>query len=112
MDGKERASGPPAGIKKGDAEAAEEVAHIANPTDAEKVNTAMGPLSGTIDLARQQFPERLLALLEQKTCPTALYWLPGGEKFAVVPDNFAKQVLDPFFQGTKFESFTRKLNRW
>lgn len=64
------------------------------------------------DLTSLQFPERLLALLDQRICPECLYWLKGCKKFAVVPVNFSVTVLDPFFDGTKFESFTRKLNRW
>lgn len=56
------------------------------------------------------FPERLRLLL-QKGAPNVIWWLPDGDCFCLVPDAF-DQVLNEQFHGTKFESFTRKLNRW
>lgn len=41
-----------------------------------------------------------------------MWWLPDGDSFCLIPVVFAENVLDKHFQGTKFESFTRKLNRW
>ena len=58
------------------------------------------------------FPERLMDLLEKQVAKDAMWFLSGGDAFAIVPKLFSEQVLDKFFQGTKFESFTRKLNRW
>lgn len=47
------------------------------------------------------------------TYPTdSMWWLPDGDSFCLIPVVFAEKVLDKHFQGTKFESFTRKLNRW
>jgi hypothetical protein len=39
-------------------------------------------------------------------------WLPNGNAFALHPPKFVKEILPKHFEGTKFESFTRKLNRW
>jgi HSF-type DNA-binding len=58
------------------------------------------------------FPEKLMELLEEETSRDSMWWLSGGDAFTIVPKNFAEKVLDKHFQGTKFESFTRKLNRW
>lgn len=68
-----------------------------------------------IHQAQVTFPERLMNLLSSQheiTVKRSLFWLPGGEAFALVPNTFYETVLSKFFQGTKFESFTRKLNRW
>jgi len=58
------------------------------------------------------FPERLMDLLEKGVAKDAMWFLSRGDGFAVVPKLFSEQVLDKFFQGSKYESFTRKLNRW
>jgi len=65
-----------------------------------------------IEKAQYTFPERLMELLMNGTVKKAMWWLPGGEAFALVPNTFYEVVLAKYFQGTKFESFTRKLNRW
>jgi hypothetical protein len=58
------------------------------------------------------FPERLMELFEGDVAKDAMWWLPGEDAFALSSDLFPDQVLQKYFQGTKFESFTRKLNRW
>lgn len=58
------------------------------------------------------FPEKLMSLLDGGKVPDAMWWLPDGDAFCLIPVVFAERVLDKYFQGTKFESFTRKLNRW
>ena len=58
------------------------------------------------------FPERLMGLIQKEVATDAIWWLPGGDAFALSPELFPEKVLQKFFQGTKFESFTRKLNRW
>jgi len=58
------------------------------------------------------FPERLMELLDNGTEEEAMWWLDDGDGFCVLPKLFPERVLDRHFQGTKFESFTRKLNRW
>lgn len=60
------------------------------------------------------FPEKLMSLLDGKcdTVADAMWWLPDGDAFCLIPTLFAERVLDKHFQGTKFDSWTRKLNRW
>lgn len=58
------------------------------------------------------FPERLMELLNEGVARDSMWWLEDGNGFCVVPKLFAENVLNKYFQGTKFESFTRKLNRW
>lgn len=65
-----------------------------------------------IEKAHYTFPERLMELLEGEKVKEAMWWLPGGCAFAIRPKIFYDAVLSKYFQGTKFESFTRKLNRW
>lgn len=57
------------------------------------------------------FPEKLMSLLEGDEVQDSMWWLPGGDAFCLVPASF-NAILEKHFQGTKFESFTRKLNRW
>jgi len=61
---------------------------------------------------RLTFPEKLMELLNKGECGESLMWLPNGQAFALQPMRFMKEVLPKHFEGTKFESFTRKLNRW
>mmetsp|Transcript_530 Transcript_530/g.799 ORF Transcript_530/g.799 Transcript_530/m.799 type:complete len:685 (-) Transcript_530:136-2190(-) len=61
---------------------------------------------------RLTFPEKLYELLNVKDCQDAICWLPNGNAFALHPTMFIKKILPKHFEGTKFESFTRKLNRW
>jgi hypothetical protein len=42
----------------------------------------------------------------------AMNWLPDGQAFYIAPKVFFNVVLEKHFHGTKYESFTRKLNRW
>lgn len=58
------------------------------------------------------FPERLMALLESKKHEECIRWNERGDAFGLIPEDFTQKVLKAHFQGTKFESFTRKLNRW
>jgi HSF-type DNA-binding len=58
------------------------------------------------------FPENLMSLLDGDYVKDIMWWLPDGDAFCFIPEDFAANVLDKYFQGTKFESFTRKLNRW
>jgi hypothetical protein len=43
---------------------------------------------------------------------SSMSWLPHGNGFCLQPKVFIKETLPKHFEGTKFESFTRKLNRW
>jgi len=58
------------------------------------------------------FPEKLMNLLNSGEVKDKMWWLPEGDAFCFIPENFAETVLAKHFQGTKLESFTRKLNRW
>jgi HSF-type DNA-binding len=60
----------------------------------------------------KRFPDRLYELLNADSAPSSLYWLPGGKAFAIDQDNFATEVLDRYFQATKFASFIRRLHKW
>lgn len=61
---------------------------------------------------RLTFPEKLMELLNCEECQDAMCWLPNGNAFALHPTIFMNKILPKHFEGTKFESFTRKLNRW
>lgn len=61
---------------------------------------------------RSTFPERLLELLTNGIAKDAMWWLPNGDSFAIQPKKFSDTILNKYFQGTKLESFTRKMNRW
>jgi len=69
-------------------------------------------LEDDFEKTHHTFPERLMELLENEEVKNAMWWLPGGDAFTIVPRLFPEMVLNKYFQGTKFESFTRKLNRW
>jgi HSF-type DNA-binding len=58
------------------------------------------------------FPEKIMNLLERGELSECMWWLSGTISFCIRQEGFAEKVLDLHFQGTKFESFTRKLNRW
>jgi hypothetical protein len=80
-------------------------------TKADRTVTTPGSM-GEEAVKSSSFPERLMELFEGDVAKDAMWWLPGGDAFALSPDLFPDQVLQKYFQGTKFESFTRKLNRW
>ena len=81
-------------------------------TTSKKPTVAVDDIEGCEEL-QMSFPERLMDLLQNgKDVERAMKWLPSGEGFTIVPSIFYDVVLDGHFHGTKFESFTRKLNRW
>lgn len=63
-----------------------------------------------IDSGLLPFPEKLMALLDGNQVSDAMWWLPDGDAFCLIPSIFAEKVLDQHFSGTKFESFTRKVS--
>lgn len=65
-----------------------------------------------IESGFMSFPEKIMMLLNKELASDAMWWLPDGDAFCILPAPFTEKVLDKHFQGTKFESFTRKLNRW
>jgi hypothetical protein len=58
------------------------------------------------------FPAKLMCILEDPDFQSCIYWSDEGEAFCVHPNLFTEKVLGPYFQGSKFHSFTRKLNRF
>jgi hypothetical protein len=65
-----------------------------------------------MSMKRSTFPERLMELLTNGIAKDAMWWLPNGDSFAIQPKKFSDTILNKYFQGTKLESFTRKMNRW
>ena len=57
------------------------------------------------------FPGRLMKVLQSKVAPESMYWLPDGDKFAIHTET-VEDVLVGHFQGAKWMSFTRTLNKW
>ena len=53
-----------------------------------------------------------MELLNSEDCRESMSWLPNGNAFALHQPKFTRETLPKHFEGTKFESFTRKLNRW
>ncbi|CAB9510253.1 HSF-type DNA-binding [Seminavis robusta] len=66
--------------------------------------------------APSHFPDKLMALLEKKVAPDAVWWLRDMGKikgaFAINRRVFTKKVLDTAFNGNKWPSITRNFNRW
>ena len=58
------------------------------------------------------FPDKLMELLNHGDYADCLSWLPDGEAFACNREGLERTILPLHFGGTKFASFTRKLNRW
>merc|ERR1712151_78394 len=66
-----------------------------------------------IVLKQITFPERLMKVLSHNEYTDIVSWLPHGQSFLIYDrKKFEDIVLPRFFKGTKFTSFTRKLNRW
>lgn len=66
----------------------------------------------SLETGYMSFPEKIMMLLNKTIAIDAMWWLSDGDAFCILPIPFTEKVLDKHFQGTKFESFTRKLNRW
>lgn len=84
-----------------------------SPSGSEKTQPKkVPPIPSFIEDEGVTFPEKLMELLMEETDKEALWWLPDGEAFAINSKRFTKAILAKKFQGSKFESFTRKLARW
>lgn len=57
------------------------------------------------------FPGRLMRVLQSGVAPESIFWLPDGDKFAMHTET-VEDVLVNHFQGAKWMSFTRTLNKW
>jgi HSF-type DNA-binding len=82
-----------------------------NSKKSERSGSAAAGVSN-IESGFMSFPEKIMMLLNKRLAKDAMWWLPDGDAFCILPVPFTEKVLDKHFQGTKFESFTRKLNRW
>ena len=60
---------------------------------------------------RLNFPGKLMDLLQRDDKPDGIYWLPSGTIFAMNTTKM-EDILIHHFQGAKFMSFTRTLNKW
>ena len=60
---------------------------------------------------RLNFPGKLMDLLQREDKPDGIYWLPCGTIFAMNTTKM-EDILIHHFQGAKFMSFTRTLNKW
>ena len=59
------------------------------------------------------FAERLMHVLDNEIAKESLWWLGKGEAIAVHPEKIkASPVLASHFQGNRYASFVRNLNRW
>lgn len=109
--GAKRTSPAPDADDEDDVDAPTSPATPVRGSKADRTVTTPGNM-GEEAVKSSSFPERLMELFEGDVAKDAMWWLPGGDAFALSPDLFPDQVLQKYFQGTKFESFTRKLNRW
>ena len=54
-----------------------------------------------------------MQLLSENNFEEIISWLPHGHSFLIYDKKkFTETILPIYFKGTKYESFTRKLNRW
>eukprot|EP00124_Ichthyophonus_hoferi_P005455 Ihof_evm2s795 gene=Ihof_evmTU2s795 len=59
------------------------------------------------------FLQKLLAMVEDRSCDHLISWSPNGYSFRVHdPVTFAKEVLPKFFKHNNFSSFVRQLNMY
>lgn len=77
--------------------------------EGESRKKARASISGSEQLT---FPERLMQLINDTIAPDYVGWIEKEEAISFKTDGFQEHVLDSFFQGLKYDSFVRKLNRW
>ena len=99
-------------IENGNAEAKQSSDTILPESDSALKKGANNNTSRGSAGRRLTFPEKLMELLNNEDYRESMSWLPNGNAFALQPTIFTKEILPKHFEGTKFESFTRKLNRW
>ena len=59
----------------------------------------------------EPFPFIMMRIIEEDVSEATM-WNTAGDIFCVQAQQFKDNLLEKYFPGTKFESFTRKLNRW
>ena len=82
-----------------------------NPADSQDRATIDESAVTTWDTPPLNFPSRLMQILQLDDPPGGIYWLPDGKRFAVNVE-MIEDVLVTYFQGAKWLSFTRTLNKW
>jgi len=80
--------------------------------DSHVASSEAAAAAGAQISSQLSFPAKLMEILDKDMAPEAVWWLPGDKTFAVHSKKFATDVLDKYFQRTKFMSFVRKLNQW
>lgn len=51
---------------------------------------------------RETFTEQLMKILDEEQAPSAMWWMQDGKSFAIKLDKVGEDVLDRFFQGSKY----------
>ena len=59
-----------------------------------------------------RLPDKMMRILLSNEAPSAIWWLPKGESFAILKDKFEGEILLKYFRGNKFKSLVRNLHRW
>eukprot|EP00956_Cyclotella_meneghiniana_P018846 scaffold31765_cov64-Cyclotella_meneghiniana.AAC.2 len=69
--------------------------------------------SASTSKRKPSFPDRLHAVLSNRSLVDIVDWLPSGKSFCILDrDKFTVKVLPMYFKETKFASFARRLKRW
>jgi hypothetical protein len=71
-----------------------------------------GKITTSRSKSNETFPEKLAETMRSPHVQDAIWWNPAGTVFCLLPRPFTKQILQNIFQGTKLESFQRKMKRW
>lgn len=97
----------------GDLKSDQKMASLPRDTEAASNNDLTS--TSTDIMVRGSFPEKLMALLESEAAPDAIWWLPDTMKakgtFAINKTKF-EEDLSQKFNGNKWSSIARNLNRW
>ncbi|CAB9506804.1 HSF-type DNA-binding [Seminavis robusta] len=75
------------------------------------ITTTMADKSDTSNGNQLSLPQTLMKLLIEGNASEAIWWLPGGNEFAINAALFPSQVLEVYFPGCKYASFIRRLHK-
>lgn len=78
---------------------------------AEPEAEAKIPKGIILKTGRLRLPDKLMSYLNHNVT-SALYWNKNGESFSFDSNTVQTELLDKYFNGMKFTSFSRSLNRW
>jgi hypothetical protein len=83
---------------------------VAQPQAREPAAAARAPPNSR---RKMNFAEKLYAILADKHLDNIIMWLPSGKSFCILDkERFTNEVLPTYFREVKFESFSRRINRW